>query len=144
MGSSSASWMTRNIRAHGHGADNAQNILKRAVPYTASENPVLTGNRKGPLSSFKANQPVQLQCGAAPCWIHKNIFKFSSNGNLSTRNKALALVSVFPISIPQPRLTTHAGVVAGSRPVGRICYSVFFSSALHTAARPGPGPRRSG
>ena len=48
--------------------------------------------------------------------------------------------SVFAISIP--RLRTHAGAVASSRLVRRGLYSVCFSSALHTAARPGPRPRQ--
>ena len=48
--------------------------------------------------------------------------------------------SVFAISIP--RLRTHAGVVASSRLVSRGLYSICFSSALHTAARPGPRPRQ--
>ena len=48
--------------------------------------------------------------------------------------------SVFAISIPQ--LRTHAGVVAGSRLMRRDLHSICFSSALHTAARPGPRPRQ--
>ena len=48
--------------------------------------------------------------------------------------------SVFAISIPQ--LRTHAGVVASSRLMRRDLYSICFSSALHTAARPGPRPRQ--
>ena len=48
--------------------------------------------------------------------------------------------SVFAISIP--RLRTHAGAVASSRLMRRDFYSICFSSALHTTARPGPRPRQ--
>ena len=48
--------------------------------------------------------------------------------------------SVFAISIPW--LRTRAGVVASSRLMRRDLYSICFSSALHTAARPGPRPRQ--
>ena len=59
---------------------------------------------------------------------------------LTSRKLSGFRFSVFAISIP--RLRTHAGAVASSRLMRRDLHSICFSSALHTAARPGPRPRQ--
>jgi len=91
-----------------------------------------------PIIKIKRTRPLSASVACAPCYSALLLGRWPMAA--SCIHGCIARFSVFAISIP--RLMTHAGVVASSRLMRRDLHSVCFSSALHTAARPGPRPRQ--